>query len=152
MNQKEIGRYIAQKRKEKNLTQSQLAEKINVSNKTISKWENGVCMPDYSVIESLCHELEITLPQLIDGKDRVSSPPKADDDRIMFLLKRVQELDNQNKLIFSFLIIIMGIALLAFSHLLGGSGLKDFLSGVLTGFSIVLSLTGIFTIGNNLRR
>ena len=43
MNQANIGAYIAKKRKEKNLTQEQLAEKLGVSNKTISKWENGKC-------------------------------------------------------------------------------------------------------------
>ena len=52
MNQLLVGKFINQKRKGKNLTQEQLAEKIGVSNKTISKWETGKCMPDYSVIES----------------------------------------------------------------------------------------------------
>ena len=50
MNQITTGKFIAQKRKEKNLTQEQLAEKIGVSNKTISKWETGKCMPDYCII------------------------------------------------------------------------------------------------------
>ena len=48
MNQYNIGNYIANKRKQKNYTQEQLAELLGVSNKTISKWENGRCMPDYS--------------------------------------------------------------------------------------------------------
>ena len=61
MNQLLTGKFISQKRKEKNLTQEQLAEKLGVSNKTISKWENGKCMPDYSVVKSLCEELEITV-------------------------------------------------------------------------------------------
>ena len=56
MNQAAIGSYIAKKRREKNLTQEQLAETLGVSNKTISKWENGKCMPDYSIIEQLCKE------------------------------------------------------------------------------------------------
>ena len=49
MNQTAIGSYIARKRKEQNLTQEQLAEQLSVSNKTIYKWENGKCMPNYSV-------------------------------------------------------------------------------------------------------
>ena len=68
MNQKNIGKFIAQKRKEKNLTQEQLAEKLSVSNKTISKWETGKCMPDYSIVEQLCEELGITLSELMDMK------------------------------------------------------------------------------------
>ena len=46
MNQTAIGSYIARKRREQNLTQEQLAQQLGVSNKTISKWENGKCMPD----------------------------------------------------------------------------------------------------------
>lgn len=152
MNQKEIGKYIAQKRKEKNFTQAQLAEKLGVSNKTVSKWETGVCMPDYSIIEALCHELDTTLSQLIDGADKEPEIQTNDDKRILFLLKRVQELDNQNKLIYSFLLIVMGIALLALSQFLGGTQFKDFVSGLLTGFSIVLSISGIVFIGKSMRR
>ena len=63
MNQTAIGSYILKKRREKNLTQEQLAEKLSVSNKTISKWENGKSMPDYSMIEQLCKELSVTLPE-----------------------------------------------------------------------------------------
>ena len=51
MNQTAIGSYIARKRREQNLTQEQLAQQLGVSNKTISKWENGKCMPDYSIIQ-----------------------------------------------------------------------------------------------------
>ena len=54
MNQTAIGSYIARKRKEQNLTQEQLAEQLSVSNKTIYKWENGKCMPNYSIIQKLC--------------------------------------------------------------------------------------------------
>ena len=152
MNQKEIGKYIAQKRKEKNFTQAQLAEKLGVSNKTVSKWENGVCMPDYSVIETLCHELGTTLSQLIDGADKEPEIQSHDDKRILFLLRRVQELDNQNKLIYSFLLIVIGIALLTLSQFLGGTQFKDFISGLLTGFSIVLSISGIVFVRKSMRR
>ena len=69
MNQLTTGKFILKKRKEKNLTQEQLAEKLGVSNKTISKWETGKCMPDYSVIKNLCEELEITIAELMDGEE-----------------------------------------------------------------------------------
>ena len=68
MNQTAIGSYIARKRREQNLTQEQLAQQLGVSNKTISKWENGKCMPDYSIIESLCEALGVTLPERMDGE------------------------------------------------------------------------------------
>ncbi len=67
MNQLVTGKFIALKRKQKNLTQEQLAEKLGVSNKTISKWETGKCMPDYSIVKSLCEELEVTVAELMDA-------------------------------------------------------------------------------------
>ena len=73
MDQIKIGNFIAEKRKEKNLTQEQLAEKIGVSNKTISKWECGRCMPDYSMIEGLCKELR----QHRINQDTVARPKKG---------------------------------------------------------------------------
>ena len=72
MNQANIGSYIARKRREKNLTQEQLAERLGVSNKTISKWENGKCMPNYSVIEQELNGLSdvvVYAPSLSDGHD-----------------------------------------------------------------------------------
>ena len=93
MNQQTTGKFIAHKRKEKNLTQEQLAEKLGVSNKTVSKWETGKCMPDYSVVKSLCEELEITVAELMDGEDREERSVRAyDDEQIMDLLKRMQDL------------------------------------------------------------
>ena len=88
MNQQATGKFIAQKRKEKNLTQEQLAEKLGVSNKTISKWETGKCMPDYAVVKSLCEELEITVAELMDGEmAQERSTRTYDDEQIMDLLK-----------------------------------------------------------------
>ena len=69
MNTQDIGSFIAAKRREQNLTQEQLAERIGVSNKTVSKWETGKCMPDYSVIELLCKQLNITIGELLAGKE-----------------------------------------------------------------------------------
>ena len=60
MKQEEIGKFIAQCRKEKNLTQAQLAEQLGVTNKSISRWENGKTMMDLSLYEPLCKILDIT--------------------------------------------------------------------------------------------
>ena len=57
MDQIKIGKFIAEMRKEQNLTQIDLAEQLGISNKTISKWECGNGMPDYSVMETLCEIL-----------------------------------------------------------------------------------------------
>ena len=153
MNQILIGKYIAKKRKEKNLTQAQLAERLNVSNKTISKWENGNCMPDYSVIEILCRELDITISELMDGEDaKKELKEEPNNIQLMFLIRKMQELEKQNKLTYGFLIVIMGIALLSLSRLFAGSNAMDFFSGLFLGLSIVTMLTGVYFIGKNLKR
>lgn len=94
MNQQNTGAFIAKKRKEKNLTQEQLAEILQVSNKTISKWETGKCMPDYSIIESLCNELNITVPELLEGKE-LNPSETIDEEKYNMLLYKVQQTENQ---------------------------------------------------------
>ena len=68
MNQEKIGKFIAECRKEKSLTQVQLAEKLNMSYKSISKWETGRGMPDSSVMLELCNYLGISVNELLSGE------------------------------------------------------------------------------------
>ena len=68
MNQEKIGNFILELRKEKNMTQQELADKIGVTDKAISKWENGRGMPDLSLMKPLCKELGITINELISGE------------------------------------------------------------------------------------
>ena len=68
MNQEKIGRFIARSRKEKKLTQAELGEKLNVSYKAVSKWENGRSMPDISIMQELCNILGISLNELFAGE------------------------------------------------------------------------------------
>ena len=69
MDQVKIGKYIAGKRKDLGYTQLQLAEKLGMSDKSVSKWERGVCLPDVSVYETLCEELGISLNEFLAGED-----------------------------------------------------------------------------------
>lgn len=69
MDSKQIGAFIATNRKKKGLTQEQLGEKLGVSIKTISRWENGNYMPDLSLLEPLSKELEISLNELLTGEE-----------------------------------------------------------------------------------
>lgn len=71
MDTKKIGAFIAMNRKKKGYTQEQLAEKLGVTNKTILRWENGHYMPDLSLLEPLSKELDITLNELLAGKEIV---------------------------------------------------------------------------------
>ncbi|XCP83446.1 helix-turn-helix transcriptional regulator [Roseburia hominis] len=68
MNQEAIGKFIAECRKEKNLTQMQLAEKLNITNRAVSKWETGKSCPDVSIMLELCDILGITVNELLSGE------------------------------------------------------------------------------------
>ena len=68
MDQIKIGKFIAECRKKNNLTQMQLAEKLNITDRAISKWENGKAMPDSSLMLDLCNELKISVNELLSGE------------------------------------------------------------------------------------
>ncbi len=68
MNQEKIGKFIAKSRKEKKLTQAELAEKLGVTDKSVGNWENGRNMPDLSLFKPLCDALDITINDLMSGE------------------------------------------------------------------------------------
>lgn len=88
MDQKKIGKFILEMRKTKGLTQRELAEKIGISDKTISKWECGNSMPDISYLEQLCSALGISVNELLSGEhlSQESYSEKAEEN-IMALMK-----------------------------------------------------------------
>ena len=141
MDPSKTGRLIAKQRRMQNLTQEQLAQCIGVSNKTISKWENGKGMPDYALIQPLCEALDIRISELIEGDVQ---QPCGDEERLMDLLRRTQELERQNKILYGILLIVLGIAMQALSHSFYGSAVQDFLSGALMGISVGVMLIGLY--------
>lgn len=88
-----IGKYIAFKRKEQDLTQKQLAEKLNMSDKSVSKWERGICLPDVSVYLELCKILDISINEFLAGEDipKETIEQKAEENIIQITK------DNKNK-------------------------------------------------------
>lgn len=152
MEQVKTGKFIAKKRKEMNLTQEQLAERLGVSNKTISKWETGKCMPDYAVVKNLCEELKVSISELMDGEEADDNSVRVyDDEQILDLLRRTQELEKQKVMLTGIILIVMGIAFQALSHTLGGSNVKDFFAGLLLGLSIIEMVLGIYVIAKGAR-
>ena len=97
MDQIKIGKFILENRKKKGLTQEELAEKLGVTSKSVSRWENGNTMPDYSLLKDLCSVLEINVNELLSGERIKGSDymEKAEDNFIM-LKKKV---DNTLKLL-----------------------------------------------------
>ena len=84
MDQIKIGKYIAGKRKDLGLTQKQLAEQLGMSDKSVSKWERGVCLPDVSVYAPLCAALGVSISEFLAGEDisRDELPRRAEDNLI----------------------------------------------------------------------
>ena len=68
MNQEKIGKFIAEVRKKKNMTQQELADKLCVTDRAVSHWENGRRLPDYSLLKELCDILSISINELFAGE------------------------------------------------------------------------------------
>lgn len=98
LNQEKTGKFIAEVRKEHNLTQKQLAEVLGVTDKAISKWECGRSMPDNSILIELCQVLEINVNELLSG-ERLSEDSYSGkaEENIMSLMKVTEEQQSKQK-------------------------------------------------------
>lgn len=103
MNQTEIGKFIAKCRKEKQLTQAQLAEKLNLTDRAVSKWETGKSMPDSSVMLELCEILGITVNELLSGEEIGMERYEEKADENLIALKKREENNLTRNLIISIL-------------------------------------------------
>ena len=118
MNQEKIGQYIAEKRKKQNLTQTALAEKLGVTDKSVSNWENGKNMPDLSLFNSICKELNITMNELMSGEDLAKEQyqKKLEENIINLTLKTKK--DNAKKRLYAIIIIIVILSLTLIGYLI----------------------------------
>ena len=98
MDQIKIGRFIADKRREVNMTQQELADKLGLSNRAISKWENGICLPDAATMPELCKILKITINDLFSGEviDMNENEKKLEEN--LLAMKKEKE-DNDKRLL-----------------------------------------------------
>ena len=87
MNQEKIGLFISTLRKEKNMTQQDLANTLGVTDRAISNWENGRRMPDYSIIMNLCNILEISLNELFNGQKITNDFEEVADKNLLIALE-----------------------------------------------------------------
>ena len=100
MDQRQIGIFIAKLRNEKGMTQSELGERIGVTNKTVSRWENGNYMPDLSVITMLCTELEISANELLCAQRLEESEFKLKaDENLMETLSHIKNMKREKSII-----------------------------------------------------
>lgn len=121
MDYKKIGVFITNERKAKNMTQAKLAEKLFVSEKTVSKWENGNGIPDTDSLPKLCEIFGINLNELLSG-ERISAENERQNDKL--LLDFTKELESKNKIVLKSMWAIIIVSMLA---MLGGFLLTKFL-------------------------
>ena len=110
MDQWKTGRFIAECRKEKNLTQMQLAERLGITDKAISKWERGISMPDTSIMLELCDILGISVNELLNGEK--ISMENNDRKNEQLLLDMAKEAEQKNRIIWTSMWVIMTVAII----------------------------------------
>ena len=111
MDQLKIGKFIANCRKQKNLTQMQLAERLGITDKAISKWERGIAMPDTSIMLELCEILGINVNELLSGEKINMENNDQKNEKLM--LDMAKEIEKKNKTIWSAMWIIMSVSITA---------------------------------------
>lgn len=147
MNQEKIGLFIAKCHREKNMTQEDLAEKLGVSNKSISRWENGKTMMDISLFEPLCNELDISIIELLNG-ERINDK-KKDKLYTKTLINYSNKVGSRNKQVILTILFIMSLMPMLLYQFGGMRGVQE-ISGLIillspiTIVSIILFLFGIW--------
>ena len=121
MDQLKIGKFIAECRKQKNLTQMQLSEKLGITDKAVSKWERGLAMPDSSIMLELCGILSISVNELLSGEK--SNMENNDQKNEELLLEMTRELEAKEKTIWNAMWTIMTVSIIG---LIGGLVLVAF--------------------------
>ena len=143
MDQIQIGKFIAESRKSRNLTQRQLADALSISDKTISKWECGKGLPEVSLMLPLCAALDITVNDLLSGeKVSLIDYPKKAETNMMNLMKENEE--NRKRMALSIITgVITIIAVCALITIASFLDLPTVVRIILIVFSIAVAAAGI---------
>ena len=141
MNLIKIGKFIAYLRKEKNLTQEELAEKLYITNRAVSKWERGISLPDVDKMLDLCNILDININELLTG-ERINMKDYNDKtEKLLLDLAKLEEVKNKKLLNNMWILLITVFIFYTSILLLACYTLKE---GLLLG--IIISLSTIFSL------
>lgn len=143
MDQEKIGKFISVKRKEKGITQSELAELLGISDRAISKWENGNCLPDASNMQELCKILNITINDLFSGEVvDMEDNVKRLEENLLEMTKLKEQRDKELLLLEIFIGVFVSIILCASILIVNYIEMDNWLKII-----IVISAAIPFTIG-----
>ena len=144
MDQIKIGKFIAEKRKEQGLTQMQLAEKLSITDRAVSKWENGKAMPDSGIMLALCDALSISVNDLLHGEVVTVDNYNKETEKI--LLEMVKQKEEADKKLLSLEILIgtfSVIILVGFCFVAAYFQMEDWLRIVFIVLGFVIGFVGI---------
>lgn len=144
MDQIKICKFIQERRKEKRLTQSELAEKLDVTDRAVSKWENGNCIPDASNIQELCKILNITINDLFSGcvVDMRDNEKKLEEN-LLEMIKIKEKRDKELLILEIFIGVIVSIIMFLCIMITSFVQMKDWIRIVLIVFGIIPFAIGI---------
>lgn len=144
MDQVKIGKFISECRKKQNITQVQLAEKLSITDRAISKWETGKSMPDSSLMLELCEILNITVTDLLVG-EVVSMENNKQNEKLLLEMIKQKELTDKNMLrsatiigLFATIILLLLIMIAALAEI------KDWIRVVLVVLGFIIAFVGFF--------
>lgn len=144
MDQQKIGSFIAQCRKKQNLTQSQLAEKLNITDRAISKWETGRAMPDSSIMLELCNILKINVNDLLSGEIIAMNEYDKKHEELLLEMVKQKEKNDKRFLQLEILIGVLSvIILLSFTFAASFFEMEDWLRVLLIVSGFVLAIFGL---------
>lgn len=144
MDQIKIGKFIQEKRKEKKLTQSEFAEKLNITDRAVSKWENGVCMPDVGTIPEICNILNITINDLFSGEVvDMKNNEKMLEQNLLEMTRQKEERDKQLLTLEIFIGIVSTVVLLGSILLVGVFELSKLPAAIIITIASIIFATGM---------
>jgi len=138
MDQAKIGKFIAERRKSVHLTQMQLAEKLQITDRAVSKWENGRAMPDSSVMLPLCEILEITVNDLLSGEVvTVNNYNKELERNLLEMVRQKEEADKRMLRMEIVLGVVAVLPLIAAAAVATSVPMAEWKSGLLAVLSLI---------------
>ncbi len=147
MNQQKIGLFLKELRSEKSIMQAELAELLGVSNRSISRWENGTTMPDFDLLIELAKYYDVEVGEILDGERRTESMDAKTEETML----KIADYNNVERNFFSkrmcamFIIALVGMAVYVAIDLLGLSGIEPYETfiSIALGFVVGTLLTGL---------
>ena len=140
-----IGKFIAECRKKKSITQEELAEKLYITDRAVSKWERGLSLPDADKMLELCRILDINVNELLNGEKINMKDYEKKTDELLVELAKQEEVKNKKMITdmyvlgFTTIVFYIGITMLA-SYTLGEGTLFGIIVGIATVFLVIVAL------------